>query len=121
MALRELRNIGISDLRLHALLTFIDFISDDNDLHISLPMLWDLGKPDFQVLEAFLLKKVKAEDDALGSLVVRVGDGAIALLTSCIPDLKLNFSLAVVDRAEAEVYADSCWIILDEVVICEAY
>ena len=41
--------------------------------------------------------EVKAEDDALGPLVVSIRNGAVALLPSRVPNLQLHLAPAVVD------------------------
>ena len=50
-------------------------------------MLLYFSEPDVQIRETFLLEEVEAEDYALGTLVVGVSDGAVALLTCRVPDL----------------------------------
>ena len=63
------------------------FIPYNNDFDISLTMLLNLLEPDVQVVKRLLLEEIEAENNALRTFVVRVGDCAVSLLTCSVPDL----------------------------------
>ena len=116
---RELLDLLLADLRLETLITLVRLVRYHDNLHVRLAMLLNLGKPHAQVVKALFLKQIEAEDDALGSLVVGIGDGPVSLLAGRVPDLQLHFPVAVVDGAEAKVDSDRCRVVLDEVIICK--
>ena len=64
--------------------------------------------------------EVKAEDDALGPLVVGIRDGAVAFLPSGVPNLQLHLAPAVVDRPETKVDPYSGRVVFNKVIVSES-
>jgi hypothetical protein len=50
----------------------------------------DLVQPLFYIVEGFLISDVVHNDNTVGTTIVRRGDSSEALLSGCIPNLKLN-------------------------------
>ena len=96
------------------------FIPYNNDFDISLTMLLNLLEPDVKVVKRLLLEEIKAENNALRTLVVCVGDCAVSLLARSVPDLKLYLSLAMRQRPEAEIDSNRGRIILDEIIVSKS-
>ena len=67
------------------------------------------------------IEKIKDEDDAICTFVICISDGPISLLSSGIPNLKLDLLTVMPERAESEVDADGGDIVLVELIICESY
>jgi len=70
-------------------------------------MLVHFLQPVVQVQERLSIEQIENEDDAVGPLVIRVGDSSIPLLTGCVPNLKLNLLPIVAQRPESEIYSNS--------------
>ena len=80
-------------------------------------MLLYLLEPVGYAEEALPVGEVEDDDDAVGALVVGVGDGAVALLARRVPNLKFDRALVDGQRAEAEVDADRADVVLLEAVV----
>eukprot|EP00429_Kryptoperidinium_foliaceum_P114298 CAMPEP_0176317086 /NCGR_PEP_ID=MMETSP0121_2-20121125/69064_1 /TAXON_ID=160619 /ORGANISM="Kryptoperidinium foliaceum, Strain CCMP 1326" /LENGTH=264 /DNA_ID=CAMNT_0017659311 /DNA_START=231 /DNA_END=1022 /DNA_ORIENTATION=- len=75
-------------------------------------ILVDLLDPMAHVLERLPVRHVVDDDDALRAAVVAAGDGAEALLPSCVPDLQPAHLAVEVQRANLEVHADGAHVLL---------
>lgn len=91
----------------------------DYNLYVGLGVLIDLFEPVVEIEERLSIEKIEDEHDAIRSFVVSIGDGPISLLSSCIPNLKLNLFTIMSERSESEVNSDGGHVVLVELVICE--
>ena len=112
----ELSNLIISHLDLSLV---VHFVREDHDLHVGSRVLIDLVQPDRDALEALTISQIEDDNDAVGSFVVSIGDGAVALLASRVPNLQLDRALIDLQRAEAEIDADRADVVLLEAIILQ--
>jgi hypothetical protein len=82
-------------------------------------MLIDFLKPVIKIEEGLSIEKIKDEHDTICSFVVSIGNSPISLLSSCIPNLKLNLFTIMSERSESEVDTDGGHIVLVELIIGE--
>ena len=80
-------------------------------------MFLDLVQPDWDAKKTFTVGQIEDNNYAIGSLVVRICDGPVPLLSSSVPNLQLNSALIDLESAEAEVDPNSANVILLEAVI----
>ena len=71
-------------------------------------------------VEGVTVSDIVDHNDTMGSLVVGRSDGLEALLTSCVPDLKLAYLVVRVNRANLEVHTNGWHEVVLELVICES-
>ena len=116
----EFCDVCIAHLWLYSLITLVGLVGYHNNLHVSLPMLLHFCQPHVQIREAFLLEQIEAKNDALSTLVVGIRNSAITFLPSCVPYLKLDLTVAMVNWTEAEINADCRRVVLNEVIICKS-
>ena len=64
-------------------------------------MLLDLGEPAIDADETLLIRQVTHHDDAVSTLVIRVGDSPIPFLSGRVPDLELNRGLVDLKSSES--------------------
>ena len=95
----------------------IHFISEDHDFDVTARVLLDLVQPDWDAKKTFTVGQIEDNNYAIGSLVVRICDGPVPLLSSSVPNLQLNSALIDLESAEAEVDPNSANVILLEAVI----
>ena len=80
-------------------------------------MLLNLSKPNRNRQKALPVGQVEDHDDAIGTLVVGIRDGAIPLLSGCVPDLQLDGRLVDLESAETEINTDRADVVLLEAII----
>ena len=80
-------------------------------------MFLDLVEPDRYAEETLAVGQIEYHDNAVSTLVIRVCDGAVAFLPSCVPNLKLDSRLVNLQSAEPEVNTDSANVIFLEAVV----
>ena len=80
-------------------------------------MFLDLVQPDWNTKEALPVGQVKDHNDSVSTLVIGVGDGSIAFLPCCVPNLQLDRALVDLKCAETEVNTDSANVVFLEAVI----
>ena len=73
----------------------IVLVGNDYDLYVGLCMLINLLEPVVEVEEGLSIEEVEDEYDTICSFVVSICDGPIPLLSSRIPNLKLNLFAVV--------------------------
>lgn len=84
----------------------IALVSDQHDNDVRVGMVAQLLQPPCDVLVGLVLADVVDEQRSHGAAVVGRGDGAVALLAGCVPNLRL-YSLGVhLDRTGSELDAD---------------
>ena len=69
-------------------------------------MLLDFLQPALNVLKALLAGHVKHNYDSICALVVSISNCSVALLASCVPNLKLNGCFVNLQCAEPLVHSD---------------
>jgi hypothetical protein len=84
----------------------IALVSDQHNDNVGIGMVPELLEPPGHVLVGLVLADVVDEQGADGSTVVSRGDGAVALLASCIPDLGLDGLGVDLDGAGRELDSD---------------
>jgi len=94
-------------------------VGNDYNLYIRLGMLIDFLKPVIKIEEGLSIEKIEDEHDTICSFVVSIGNSPISLLSSCIPNLKLNLFTIMSERSESEVDTDGGHIVLVELIIGE--
>ena len=95
----------------------IHFIREDHDLDVTARVLLDLVQPDGDAEKALAVGQIEDDDYAIGAFVVRIRDGAVALLSRRVPNLQLDRALVDLECAEAEVDPNSANVILLETII----
>lgn len=69
-------------------------------------MLIHFLDPVVQIEERLFVEQVKHQDDAVSTFVVCVGYSAVSLLTSSVPNLKLNFLTIVAKGPKSKINTD---------------
>lgn len=106
---RDLERIGESTARVGgdgALVDEIALVADQELLDGAAGEGVDLLEPLLDVVERLLVGDVVDHDDAVRSSVVAASDGAEALLSGRVPDLKLDLDAADGHSADLEVDSD---------------
>ena len=98
----------------------IRLICQDDDCDVISRVLLDFLEPQVQRLEALLGAHVEHDHDTVGALVVGVGYGAVAFLSSRVPNLQLDGVLVDLEGAEAEVNSDRGDVVVVEAVVSES-
>ena len=102
----------------HLYICFIvHFISENHDFDVTSWVFLDLVQPDWDAKKTFTVGQIEDNNYAIGSLVVRICDGPVPLLSSSVPNLQLDSALIDLESAEAEVDPNSANVILLEAVI----
>ena len=98
-----------SSRALTSVLYQVNLVATHKDLSIG-TVLVTLADPVLEVLEALFKRHVVDYDSSQGTAVVRAGDGSVALLASCVPELGLHHlrSSGAVDghRLRVELHTD---------------
>ena len=81
-------------------------------------MLVNFAHPLRHLRKRISVSDIVCDDDTMSTLVIRRSDSLKSLLTSCIPNLKLDSFSIYVNGSDLEVYSD-CWheIIMENVVL----
>ena len=65
----------------------IHFISEDHDFDVTARVLFDLVQPDRDAKKTLTVCQIENDDDAIGTLVVRICDRPVSLLSRRVPNL----------------------------------
>ena len=68
--------------------TYVGFISHNNHANICSTVFFDLFEPSVNIQKAFLISKIKNNEDTISTLVVCFSNCTISLLSSSIPYLQ---------------------------------
>jgi hypothetical protein len=97
----------------------IALVPNQHNDDVGVGMVAKLLEPPGDVLIGLVLADVVDEEGADGTAVVGGGDGAVALLASCIPDLGLDGLGVDLDRPRGKLNADGGLGVDVELVSCE--
>jgi len=84
----------------------IALVSDQHDDDVRVGMVAQLLQPPCDVLVGLVLADIVDEQGSHGATVVGRCDGAVALLASCVPNLRLDRLGVHLDRTGSELDAD---------------
>jgi hypothetical protein len=84
----------------------IALVSDQHDDNVGIGVVPELLQPSRDVLVGLVLADIVDEEGTDGTTVVGRGDGAISLLTGCVPDLCLDGLGVDLDRSCGKLDAD---------------
>ena len=110
----ELSDLVISDLYFRLV---IHFVRKDHDFDFTARVFLDFVQPDRNTLEALTVCQIKDNNDAISALVVSISDGAVAFLSSRIPNLQLYGALVDLQCAESEIHANRADVVLLEAIV----
>ena len=83
-------------------------------------VLVDFLEPVIQVDKSAFVEQIKDQDYAIRPFVVGVGDCAVPLLASGIPDLQLYLLSVVAQGSESKINANCGHVILIELIVSES-
>jgi hypothetical protein len=95
----------------------IIFVCNYDDLDVGLGMIINFLKPSINIFKRLFIEHVEHKHDSIRTFVVCVGDGAVPLLASCIPNLKLKFLTTMSEWSESEINPDSRHVVLVELIV----
>lgn len=114
MGLLELLNLLVCHLDFRFV---VHFVSKDHDLDVTARMLFNLVEPYWYAEETLTISQIEHHNYAISTLVIGICDCAVPLLSSSVPNLKLNCTLVDLKGTEAEVDTNSANVVFLETVI----
>ena len=114
MGLLELLNLLVCHLDFRFV---VHFVRKDHDLDVTARMLFNLVEPYWYAEETLTIRQIEHHNYAISTLVIGICDCAVALLSSRVPNLKLNCTLVDLKGTEAEVDTNSANVVFLETVI----
>ena len=98
----------------------IALVSNQHDDDVVVGVIAQLFQPSRDVLECLVLADVVDEQRADCAAVVGGGDGAVALLSSCVPDLRLDCLAVDLDAAGRKLYTNGGLAVQRELIASES-
>lgn len=93
-------------LSIYSLLTHVTLVADEYLIHTLRGILLRIPNPIAHIIEGPLIGHIIDEEDAHGTPIVGIGDGAEALLSRRIPNLQLDALALQFHGANLEVNAN---------------
>lgn len=84
----------------------IGFVTNKKFDDVFVSVLVNFGKPVFNILERLSVGDIVDENDTMGALVIRSGDGFKSLLSSSVPDLKFDGVSSSFEGSDFEINSD---------------
>lgn len=98
----------------------IALVSNQHDDDVCVGVVAQLFQPSRDVLECLVLADVVNEQRADCATVVCGGDGAVTLLSGCVPDLRLDRLVVDLDATGRELYTDGGLAVKRELIAGES-
>ena len=95
----------------------VNFVGQHYYAHVSTAVLFDFFQPLVQVYKRVPVGEVEDHQDSISAFVVGLGDRAIPLLASSVPDLQTHGALVDLKCSESKVNSDGRHVVLFEVVV----
>ena len=84
-------------------------------------VLFYLLEPAFEVQERLFVIYIEDNYDAVGPLIVSIGNSAVSFLAGSVPNLELDINLIDLQGSEAEIDSNSTDVVFLEAVVCESH
>jgi len=98
----------------------IVFVCNNNDLNGWHGVLVNFFEPIIKIQERLSVKQIEAKNYSVSTFIVGISNGSVSLLTSSVPNLKLDLLATMSQRSESEINANCRHVILVELVISES-